>query len=381
MDLSKLPDITFAEKDVEIILNDMINGYENAHYEQTGEQITLYPGDKRRIFLYSQALREFQLRQLIDYSAKQNLLKYSSGDFLDNLGAWWNAERLGAKFATVTEQFNLSAAQTSIQKIPKGTRASASTSNGIYFATTEDIEVPVGSTSITVVLTCTTAGIVGNDFIPGEIKVLSDPLPWIASITNVDTSQGGADIQNDDSFREDIHESPEGFSVAGPSKAYEHFAKKYNQSITDVKAWSPSPGCVDVIVLLTGGEIPTPTFLHGLYDFLSDKSKRPLNDKLTTSAPEEINYDINITYYILKDDSTNVSTIQINVNKAIQDYILWQRSKIGRSINIDELKTRIKKAGANRSVITSPIYTKLTSTQIAVPSTNISITYGGLEDD
>lgn len=381
MDLNNLPEVSFASKDINDILSDSILGYELAYYQQTGQKITLYPGDKIRIFLYSQALKEFQLRQLIDCSAKQNLLKYSSDKYLENLGAFWDVERSDEKFATVTQQFNLSVAQTSIRIIPKSTRASASTSNGIYFATTENIEVPIGSTSITAVLECTTAGTTGNDFTPGQINILSDPLPWIASVTNIDTSQGGADAQADDSYREDIHEAPEGFSTAGPSKAYEYWAKKYNTSIIDVKPWSPSPGCVDVLVLLTGGEIPTNTFLQGLYDFLSDKSKRPLNDKVTTSAPEEINYDINFTYYILKDDSTNVETIQSNVNKSVEDYKLWQRSKIGRNINVDELKARIKNAGANRSVITSPVYTVLTDTQIAIPSANISITYRGLEDD
>jgi len=46
MDLTNLPDVTFAQKDIETILNDMITGYENAYYEETGEKITLYPGDK-----------------------------------------------------------------------------------------------------------------------------------------------------------------------------------------------------------------------------------------------------------------------------------------------------------------------------------------------
>lgn len=379
MDLASLPDVTFAQKDATTILNDMITDYENAYYEQTGQQITLYPGDPIRIFLYSQSLKEFQLRQLIDFSAKQNLLKYSIGDYLVNLGAFWDVEKSGASYATVTEQFNLSAPQATIQTIPKGIRAS--TPSGIYFATTEDIEVPAGTSSITAVIKCTTSGTAGNDFIPGQINILSDPLPWISSVTNIDTSQGGADEEDDDSFREDIHEAPEGYSVAGPEGGYKYWAKKYNQSITDVKVDSPSPGTVDIRVLLKSGEIPTDTFLQGLYDFLSDKEKRPLTDKVVTGAPDIINYDISLTYYILKDNADTATTIQTNVNKAVQDYILWQKSKIGRSINVDELSSRIKSAGAKRSVITSPIYTALTDTQVGIASANITVNYGGLEDD
>ncbi|WPC41220.1 hypothetical protein [Clostridium sp. JS66] len=58
MDLKNLPDISFANKDVETILNDNISEYEKAYYAQTGQQITLYHGDKIRIFLYGQAIKE-----------------------------------------------------------------------------------------------------------------------------------------------------------------------------------------------------------------------------------------------------------------------------------------------------------------------------------
>jgi phage-related baseplate assembly protein len=380
MNLSALPDVTFAQSDIDTILKNMINDFEQSHYEQTGEKITLYPGDKRRIFLYTQALREFQLRQLIDFSAKQNLLKYSSGDYLDNLGAFSKTPRLEEGYAHVTEKFNLSIAQDSVQTIPRGTRV-GSPGSKIYFAAAQDISVPAGETSVNAILECTTLGSIGNGFVAGQLNVLIDPLPWIESVINIDTSQGGANREDDDPYRERIWEAPEGFSVAGPTGAYESLAKKYSQLITDVKAYSPTPGVVDVRVLLNGGEIPTDTFLQGLYNFLSDKEKRPLTDKVTTNAPEIINYDINFTYYISSDYATSESTIKTKVDAAVQDYILWQKSKLGRDINVDELISGIKKAGAKRLVISSPVYTSLMQTQIAISSKNITINYGGLEDD
>lgn len=382
MNLNDLPDVSFAQKDVDSILNDMISNYQDAYFQQTGQQITLYPGDKIRIFLYSQALREFALRQLIDFSAKQNLLKYSVDGYLDNLGAFQDTERLQADYATVTQQFNLSAPQTVIQTIPKGTRVSANdNNNGIYFATTEDIQVPIGNTSITTVIQCTTAGTIGNNFTPGQLNVLSDPLPWISSVTNIDISQGGSGIEDNDNYRERIHEAPEGFSVAGPEGAYLFFAKKYSSNILDIKPSSPSPGTIDMRVLLIGGEIPTDTFLQGLKSFISDKTLRPMTDNLICNAPDVINYDINLTYYISSENSSTVNLIQQNVNQAVEDYKLWQKSKLGRDINVDELSTRIKSAGAKRSVITSPTYTVITDIQVAIASANITVTYGGLEDD
>ncbi|OPJ63677.1 baseplate assembly protein [Clostridium chromiireducens] len=380
MNLASLPDVNFAQKDITAILNEMITGYENAYFEQTGEKITLYPGDKIRIFLYSQALREFQLRQLIDFSAKQNLLKYSSGDYLDNVGAFSDTERTGISYATVPVKFNLSAPQATIKTIPKGTRVTSNGSSEIYFQTIEDINIDIGDTSVEAILQCTIGGTIGNDFIAGQLNVLSDPLPWIESVVNTDVSQGGTDKEDDESYRERIRESPEGFSVAGPSGAYEYLAKQYSQSIGDVKVYSPSPGTVDIRLLLKDGELPTSTFLKGAQAYLSDKSRRPLTDNVSVNLPEVINYDINLTYYILSYNAAAASTIQKNVSQAVQDYNLWQRSKIGRDINVDELQSRIKSAGAKRTVITSPMYTKLTDTQVAF-SRNVIVTYGGLEDD
>lgn len=376
--LENLPDVEFAQKDINSILDDMINGFQNAYYNQTGKHIVLQPGDKIRIFLYSQALREFQLRILIDSAAKQNLLKYASGDYLDNIGAPF-VERLQPQSATVTEKFTLSAAQETIQIIPKGTRVSSS--NGIYFITLKDVEIPVGATDIQIIMQCITTGTIGNEFIPGQINILVDPLPWIANVTNIDTSQGGSDIEDDDSFRDRIQKAPEGYSTAGPKNAYIYFAKKYNQSIADVKVSSPNPGEVSMRILLKNGEIPDATFLQGLSNYLSADTIRPLTDKVTVNAPYVINYDISLTYYILTDDSTSITSIQNNVNQAVQDYILWQKNKIGRDINPSKLISMVMAAGAKRVEITNPVRTAINDTQVAIASTNIAVTYGGLEDD
>lgn len=378
VNLNNLPDVEFASKDIETILNDLISGYESAYFKQTGEEKKLYPGDPIRIFLYSQALREFQLRQLIDTSAKQNLLKYASGTYLDNKGAPW-VYRLQPNKATATQRFNLSAPQPVIVSIPLGTRVTPG--GDIYFQTIENINIPAGFTTITAMVECTKPGSLGNGFTPGQINILVDPLPWIASVTNIDISQGGVDLEDDNSLRERIHMAPESFSVAGPSGAYEFFAKKYSSLISDVKVTTPSAGTVDIRVLLQDGEVPDAAFLSGLQDSLSDKSKRPLTDNVTVDAPDIINYDIDLTYYIITDNSSVEATIQANVEQAIQDYIVWQKSKIGRDVNPSELISRVMASGAKRVNLASPVYAAVSDTQIAIASVNITVTYGGLEDD
>jgi|GEM_PF-3984968 len=85
-----------------------------------------------------------------------------------------------------------------------------------------------------------------------------------------------------------------------------------------------------------------------------------------------------VTYYISADDSANASTIQTAVTAAVADFNTWTQSKLGRAINPDELTSRIKAAGADRAVITSPAYTAVSSGSVAVVSA-VSVTYGGLE--
>ena len=76
-----LDDIIFAEKDPAVIESEIINIYENL----SGR--TLHRADPVRLFLESIILIIIQQRNLIDFSAKQNLLAYASGSYLDHLGA------------------------------------------------------------------------------------------------------------------------------------------------------------------------------------------------------------------------------------------------------------------------------------------------------
>jgi phage-related baseplate assembly protein len=59
---------------------------------------------------------------------------------------------------------------------------------------------------------------------------------------------------------------------------------------------------------------------------------------------------------------------------------MWQKTKIGRDINPDELVKLVKEAGAKRVVVTSPVFTTIASGEVA-KLTSQTVTYGGLEND
>jgi phage-related baseplate assembly protein len=376
--LSDLPEVSFAEKDINKILSDMISGYEQAYFEQTGEVKKLYPGDPIRIFLYSQALRELKLRVMIDDAGKQNLLKYARRENLRQLGAFSRTYEFEPQPATVTVRFNLSVARPTDEIIPAGTRTSPG--NEIYFEVQENTVVSAGATFIDIVTTCSVAGEIGNGFMPGQINILVDPIPWIGSVTNIDESSGGSDLEDEDSYRERIHLAPEGFSTAGPEAAYEYFSRKYSPLIQDVKVSSPSDASVDIRILLQNGELPTSAFLDGINAYLSAKDKRPLTDRVLISAPNVVSYNLELTYYIRSEDIDSEAIIQNQILQAIDDYELWQRSKIGRDINPSELIAKVIRAGAKRVDVAFPVYTSIGSSDLAVIETR-TVNYGGLEDE
>lgn len=370
--LKNLPQIEFVSTDVGEIEANIIAVYEGI----SGRKLA--PGDPVRLFLQAVAAIIVQQRVLINYAAKQNLLAYANGPYLDHIGALVKTERLPAKAAQTTLRFTISPPQPQAVIIPASTRA---TPDGqVFFATVQATTVPAGTTQIDVVAECTTPGIVGNDWRVGQINKLVDPLPWVQKVENITVSSGGVDVESDDTFRERIRQAPESFSVAGPEEGYRYWARTAHQSIVDVSVASPAPGQVEIRPLLENGEIPGQEILDAVATVCNNKRIRPLTDQVVVLTPEVVYYNVELTYYIARANAAIAASIQEAVNKAVDDYVAWQRAKLGRDINPSELIARVMAAGAKRVNISSPVFTAITPAQVAIVGT-ITVTYGGLEDD
>lgn len=372
MKLADLPDIEFVDGDAEKINAAVFNDYTSI----TGR--TLAQGDPVRLFLLVVSEAIVRLVNNQNYIGKQNLLKYASSANLDNLGAFSDTTRIPASAATTTLLITLAAKREQETIVKAGTRVT--TDSGIYFATNEDAAVLAGNLTTTVKATCQTVGTVGNGFLPGEIKSVVDLVAYVASIVNTTTSAGGADEESDDDYRERIHEAPERFSTAGPTGAYEYWAKTANSGIIDVAISSPSAGTVEIRPLLEGGKLPEQELLDTVKSIVSADKVRPLTDNVTVLAPEAVAYDINLTYYV--DAGTSEATVKAAVTSAIDTYRLWQKSKIGRDINPSRLIADIMAVpGVKRVNVTSPTFKELTATQVAQENSTISAVLGGSEDE
>lgn len=306
-----------------------------------------------------------------------NLLKYSYGDYLDNLAAGKGIARAPAKPARVLMRFTLSDTRPDAIGIPQGTTV---TDGFNYYATEEYAEIPIGDLTVDVYATALKAGTDGNDPEVGDISILTEPIPYVASVENISKPSGGADEEDDDDLTDQVYLAPSKYSVAGPEDAYIYWAKTYNTGIVDVYVDSSDPVDVTVEVLMDGGQLPDQNLLDGLQSFLGDENIRPLTDHVTVKAPDTVPYDLNVKYWINKSDTAKASTIQTAVNAAIDAYIIWQDSKIGRDINPSELIRRMVVAGAKRVEVTKPVYQVIPKASVGKISTR-SVVYGGIEDD
>lgn len=375
-----LPEINFVTTDKDAVEKEIFALYTSV----TGR--TLTPADPIRLFLLVIANIVILLLNRINDTGKQNLLAYARGNNLDHIGIALGVERLQATGAVTTMRLTASMARPEGIAIPKGTRFTSG--DGAFFALTEPYYLSATQTTISVKAVCTEASAKGNGYPIGSITTLVDPIPYIASVTNITISEGGADTETDDAFRERIREAPESFSCAGAEGAYEFFTKKASALISSVKVVSPKPGDIIVYPGLASGEIAKEEILKLVQNVLTDKKVRPLTDNVSVKAPTVKNYSIDLQYYIDSDNAYYADTIKTRVDEAVTDYIKWQSAKVGRDIIPSELIRRVMEAGAKRVTVNSPTFTvvkdgrKEDGYQVELAQcTGKTITYGGVEHE
>lgn len=237
-----------------------------------------------------------------------------------------------------------------------------------------------GRAYVDVTATAEEAGLAGNGYAPGTIRLLVDPVAYIGSVENLTESSGGSDIEDDDSFTRRVFYAPQGYSVAGPLMAYEALALNFRGDIESAKAVSPAPCEMNVYIILTGGRLPTENDLRELEAYLSGDTVRPQAELVVCKAPTEVDYKIELTYWISETDAAQATAIQQAVNAAVAEFATWQRS-LGRDVNPTELIRKIREAGAKRVDLKAPAFAVVDGTQIPRLDGTAAVVYGGLEDD
>jgi phage-related baseplate assembly protein len=104
-----------------------------------------------------------------------------------------------------------------------------------YFLTDSTVVLYAGALSVEVTATAEEGGIDYNDMAPGTIETIVDvsEVPLIDYVTNTETTEGGADEESDEAYRERIREAENRLSTAGPAQAYKYWALSSNSLVSD----------------------------------------------------------------------------------------------------------------------------------------------------
>lgn len=380
-ELATCPELSFIEnmtlQETEEQLRELYTKY---YRELTGKEPEIGDADIVNLLMKAFCAMEYQTMQYADAKGRMEMLKTSTGEALDALAALVGLQRKEPERATASVRFTLSETRSAVVAIPLGTRVK--TEDGKYFNTVDYAEVAAGAEYADVLVQAEEAGTESSGILAGGIKILVDPIPYVASVSNTTPSTGGLDAEDDDSLTRRIYLAPSVYSCAGPRDAYEYYAREWRGDVADVRITSPEPDEVNIYFVIEDEEglrIPNSTELAEMAAHLSDETIRPLCDKVTCLAPTEIEYSIAFSYWIAESDQRSVSEIQSRVAAAVTDFQSWQR-RLGRDINPTELIARLREAGAKRVTLTAPADTVVQDTKLP-KCTGASVVYGGLEDD
>lgn len=370
--MTKLPEPNFIERDADRITQEWIDLYE----EKTGK--TLQPAQIERILIDVGAYRENLLRIQIQETAKSNLLTYAPLEVLEHMGELVGVSKIEAKYSKTVIEFSLDESLNFDVYIPQGTEVE--TYDGKYiFATDETVVLSSGTLSVSVNATCKTSGVSPNGYTSGQINNLLSFLEInFDTVSNTETSYGGAEEESADSLRERIRLAPESFSNAGSIGAYKFHTLSAHQDITDVEILSSSAGTVDIYPLTKTGN-PSDSLITLISDYLNADKIRPLTDRVIVHKPERIDFEINATIILFLDADLN--TVQTIINSSLNKYKTEMSSKLGKDIVPSQIIALLNSVyGVYKVELTSLSYRELQKNQWGY-LTGWNITFGGYADE
>ncbi|HDT6540514.1 TPA: baseplate J/gp47 family protein [Klebsiella variicola] len=167
------------------------------------------------------------------------------------------------------------------------------------------------------------------------------------------TDTTDAVTESDEALRLRAQAAFEGMSVAGPSAAYEYFARSASGKVADAKASSPAPAEVVVAVLSTEGDgTALPGLLAAVAEAVNDEDVRPIGDRVTVRSAEIVDYEIDVTLYLYPGPESEPI---INAADASLQRLLKQNDKkISRDVARSAISAAVHVQGVQRVEVNSP---------------------------
>lgn len=155
-----------------------------------------------------------------------------------------------------------------------------------------------------------------------------------------------------------------------------------NVETIDVTITRTLEGCVKIVPLLKGGELPNADILEKVLETVNASDVRPLTDRVIAAAPQVVPYDIELTYYTTPETEAEVVANVEGEQGAIPRFQQWQSNTLGRDINPDQLRKLILSpswsenlTGAIRLDVVKPEYQAVEDTQVAKFSGNLTVSH------
>lgn len=193
------------------------------------------------------------------------------------------------------------------------------------------------------------------------------------------TDTADAVTESDEALRLRAQAAFEGMSVAGPSAAYEYFARSASGQVSDARATSPSPAEVVVAVLSTEGDgTASAALLAAVAAAVNDEEVRPLGDRVTVQSAEIVPYAIDATLYLYPGPESEPI---INAAMAsLQTFLADNDKKIGRDIVRSAISAALHVQGVQRVVINSPADDLQIDNTQAARNTGYTVDNGGTDE-
>lgn len=355
----------FVKFDASETLERAIEAFE----EESGE--ILFAGDERRMMINSFMYLAEIIMNEINYRANNNFIATCDEETLFEKAIERNCERIQSQKASVTVRFFKSGTEAVV--VPKGTRV---TGDGIlFFQTDYQEEIKEDYADIKCIAVDSGGGY--NDMKAGAIHILVDTIPYITKIESITDTSGGSDIEDIEKFRERVLNAPKAYSTAGAKPAYIAKVKEVSQEIEDVILINENTN-IKIYILLKNGKIPEESFLEKIRKHITDESVRTFTDNVYIFPAEKKEYEIIAAYKIEAEREEEAETIKQNIEKALKEYEKMMYTRMGKTINPEEIRRYLYNAGAASVTMEIPeTIIKLQKTQVAILKNSI-VTYEGV---
>ncbi|MBH2683734.1 baseplate J/gp47 family protein [Serratia marcescens] len=194
-----------------------------------------------------------------------------------------------------------------------------------------------------------------------------------------ETDTSDAVMESDEALRLRAQSAFEGMSVAGPSAAYEYFARSASGKVADARATSPVPAEVVIAVLSTDGDgTASPELLAAVTAAVNDEEVRPLGDRVTVRSADIVDYSIDAELFLYPGPESEPI---INAAMAsLRGFLADNDKKIGRDVARSAISASLHVQGVQRVVLRSPATDLQISDTQAARNVSYAVENGGTDE-